>query len=115
MDLQTLREKGGFVPLAPVQREVTWQPDDGGDPVTFTVLVRKLSGADRELLRDKFTNGRSAAATVVSEAVMLGEEGKERLTYEQASQLELNLLGVLVEAFESVNPFAKKSVTAAKN
>lgn len=114
MDLKTLQEKGGFVPLEPVQREVTWTPPDG-EPVSFTVLVRTLSGADRDVLRGKITPETSAAAVVVSEGILFGEDGKERLTYEQASQLRLELLGPLVEAFESVNPFSRKAVAAAKN
>lgn len=114
MDLKTLREHGGFVPLEPVQREVTWTPPEG-DPVTFTVLVRTLSGADREILRGKLTKETSVAALVVSEGILLGEGGKERLTYAQACGLQIELLGALVEAFESVNPFSRKAADAAKN
>ena len=55
MDLRQLEEKGGFVPSAPIVKEVSWThtPLDATEEVTdtFTVHVKKLSfGAIEQLL-----------------------------------------------------------------
>jgi hypothetical protein len=108
MNLKELRERGGIVPSAPVKHEVTWTKtaDDGSpDPVTFTVYVRKHSFGTIERLfaTDGKDPERSRAAAFISESIMLGEDGSERITYEDAYQLDAGLAKVLMDAISAVN------------
>jgi hypothetical protein len=121
MDLQQLQNMGGFVPQAPEVREISWTrqgPD--GEPVTdtFTVRVKKLSAGIIERMwadAGKQPN-RSYTATLISEAILLGDEGTERISYESAFNLDPGLAEVLLEdAVHAVNPLHRRKGTAAKN
>ena len=114
MDLNRLRELGGFVPPTPEKQEVTWQPIEG-EPVTFSVHIKKLSAGTIEKLWSKTGQDRSHMAALIAEAVMLGDEGKERLSYDQAFDLDPSLAESLILAIDTVNPLKRRSVTAAKN
>lgn len=121
MDLQWLRDNGGMVPQTPVIREVSWThagPDGADVTDTFTVRVKKLSAGEVERLwvvRAKETN-RSYAAAVLSETVLLGDEGDTRLSYEDAYRLDPELAEALLEdAVHVVNPLRRRKDSAAKN
>ena len=114
MDLKTLREKGGFVPSVPEKREVSWThaADDGTEVTdTFTVFIRRMSCGviDRinARIRAEMAKGGDPVlahrALVISEAVLLGEDGTERLTYAEADNLEPALSEVLTGAINAVN------------
>jgi len=108
MNLKELRERGGIVPSAPVKHDVSWTHLDGdGEEVTdtFTVYVVKHSFGtiERLLSVDGKDPERSRSAAFISESVMLGEDGSERLTYEDAYQLDAGLAKVLMEAISAVN------------
>lgn len=112
MDLKTLREKGGIVPSAPVKQEVTWEhkAEDGSDLTdTFTVFIRRLScgviDRIRSAARDEAKGEAvlSERALIISEAVLLGEDGSERLSYEDADALEPSLAAALTAAVNAVN------------
>lgn len=113
MDLKTLREKGGFVPAVPEKREVSWTHEaaDGTEVTdTFSVYIRKVSCGviDRiqAAARAAVTGGGegiSQRALVISEAVRLGEDGSERLSYAEAEALEPSLAEVLIGAINAVN------------
>lgn len=101
MKLADLRAAGGFVSPAPVKRTVTWTPD-GRDPVTFDVWIKRRSfGAIERLFADD--DDRSKSAAYIAESIALGEHGKDKLTYEDAYQLEPSLARVLIEALNEVN------------
>lgn len=106
MDLKQLRARGGFVQAPPVPTEVTWTHNDketGEEQVdTFTVHVRRMSVGwlDRVLLPGK---DRSRTAALIAEGVLLGEDGKEQMTYEQAYLLDFDLAQALLKAFNKVN------------
>jgi len=113
MDLKTLREKGGIVPSVPVKHEVTWThaAEDGSELAdTFTVFIRRLScgvidrirAAARTAVKDGDT-ALSERALIISEAVLLGEDGSERLSYEDADALEPSLAEALTAAVNAVN------------
>jgi hypothetical protein len=113
MDLKTLRERGGIVPSAPVKREVEWKHAvDGVGEVTdtFTVHIRKLScgtidrvyAAARSVTKNKDAEI-SERALIISESVLLGDEGSERFTYEDAFNLEPSLAEALIAAANAVN------------
>lgn len=108
MDLRQLRAKGAFVKVPPVPTEVTWVHNDEetGEEMTdtFTIHVRRMSVGwlDRVFLAG---DGRhlSRTATLISEGILFGEDGKERMTYEEAYQLNFGLATALLEAFQKVN------------
>jgi hypothetical protein len=116
MDIEQLRELGGLVSPTPVEKEITWQPrnEDGsprGEPVTFTVLIKKLSSGDSERLWvvDEKARDRSSHAALLSASLMLGERF---ITYEEAFQLDPSLAVKFSEAVNQVNGW---SDAAAKN
>lgn len=108
MNLKELRERGGIVSSAPVKHEVTWDrtAEDGtADPVTFTVYVRKHSfgSIERLFAADAKDPERSRAAVFISESVLLGEDGSEQITYEDAYRLDPGLAKALMDAVSAVN------------
>lgn len=105
MDLKALQEQGGFVDEAPVKESVTWRRGDG-DEVKFDVhVVRQPFGVVDEVL--KASDGRSQSARMISNCIRLGANAKERLTYDQAFELDPTLAFALIGAINRVN--AKKS------
>jgi len=105
LNLKQLREQGGLVSLTPVAKEVTWKPPGSGDSVTFTVHIRKLSFGAVEKLWGGIEKDadKSRIASFLSTTVLLGEEGKEELSYKDAYQLEPSLATVFIEAVNAVN------------
>ena len=109
MDLNRLRELGGIVSSAPVKREVTWEHrSETGEELTdtFTVHIRKQSCGTVERLRDT-SNGqdKSWPALIISESVLLGDDGSEPIPYDLAYQLDPRLARVLIDAINEVNSF----------
>jgi len=122
MDIEKLRELGGFVSPTPVEKEVTWQPrnEDGtplGEPVTFTVRIKKLSAAassrvfakdEKDIEADRDTN-----SMLLSNSLMMQSGDDWRfITYEEASNLALTLAAKFTEAVNAANGW---SDAAAKN
>jgi hypothetical protein len=108
MNLKELRERGGFVASAPIPRDVEWKHfDEAGEEVTekFIVHVAKQSFGDIERLY-LGSDDRSKAATFISQCIRLGD-GTERMTYEDAYQLDPGLAAVLVQAANEVNQTVK--------
>lgn len=109
MNLEELRARGGFAPAAPVVREIKWSrfDDDGNliDVETVPVYVTKHSSAGLARIQRKAAKEPDSlyAALLVSECIGFGD-GSERLTYEQAIDLDPYLLLPLYEAAEAVNP-----------
>ncbi len=115
MKLDELQKIGGFVSKEPAKEELTWTPPEG-EPVTFTVFIKRLSaGAIERLWVDTRKEDRSHSAALISESVWLGEDGKERLSYDQAFQLEMTLATALLDAIDRVNPHKTRTVAAVKN
>jgi hypothetical protein len=118
MDLKQLQDLGGFVPQAPVIKEVAWSHlNDEGQEVTdtFTVHVKKLSaGMVEKLWADAGKKpDQSYAARMITETIRLGDDGMSELTYEQAYLLDPSLAETLLEQVHAVNPLNRKR--AAKN
>jgi hypothetical protein len=108
MDLNQLRERGAIVPSATVETEVSWtRPDETGRDITdtFTVHVVKHSfgTAERLVLADRKDPDFSQRAMLISESIRLGEGGSERLSYEDAYQLEPRLARAFLDAVYEVN------------
>lgn len=115
MNLKELKARGGFVSAVPVKKEVEWTHVDPqtGEEVTdkFGVFVKKQSfGAIERLFIGK--DDQSKSATFISECILLGEDGKDQMTYQDAYQLDPGLAAVLVKAINEVNQTDK---AAAKN
>ncbi len=111
--MTTLKERqklGGGVPSAPIKKDISFKLD-GDEDITATIHVKKLSSGDYENLFLGDKEKRSQTAKMISEAITLGEDGKERITFEQAYQLHPNLAGAMVNAFNEVN-LAKKTSRA---
>lgn len=106
MDLKSLKDAGGIVPSALVKRSVTWERDDG-EVLTFDIFVRRLSFGDVERVLQDEERGRSRVANLIAMAVRLGEEGSERLSYDDAFQLEPTLAKVFANAVSEVNELGK--------
>ena len=108
MDLKQLRELGGIVSSTPVKKEVTWNrtaADGSADPVTVAVHIKKLSfgSIERLFAVDEKDAERSRMASFIADTVLLGEDGQERITYEDAYQLDAGLARVLMDAISAVN------------
>lgn len=110
--LKELQAKGGFVSAVPVIRTITWKGTDPGtgEKVDYDaeIHVRRLSVGDQEALYLAVEDGKSRTAKLISTAVTLGKDGKEKITFEQAYQLDSSLATAMLEAFNEVNA-AKKS------
>lgn len=113
MDLKQLKQRGAFVPVAPVARQVEWThiDPDTGEEVTdqFTVHIRRRSygSIERIMAASMADEDRSRSAMFISDSILLGDGGKERISYEDAYQLEPSLAAVLVEAINEVNGLSR--------
>ena len=104
MNLKELMAKGGFVDVAPVSKEITWDRTVDGVPLTdtFTVFIKKQSFGAIEAIYGNETD-KSKMSKYISETVRLGAEGTEEITYEQAMQLDPGLGTLLIKAINEVN------------
>ena len=101
MKLADLKAAGGFVPSAPVAKEVEWT--HGGETLAFTIHIKRHSfGTIEQLLSDK-NDDKSRSAAYIAESILLGDGGKEKLSYGDAYALEPSLAAVFIKAINDVN------------
>jgi hypothetical protein len=116
--LNELKSKGGLVPDAPIRKTITFDSTDHAtgatEQVEANIFVRQLSVGEYEALFFAQDDKRSRTAKIISEAIRLGESGKERISFEDAYKLTPSLAGAMVEAFNEVN-IAKKSSRPVKD
>lgn len=117
MDLKQLRARGAFIPLAPVVRSVTWaRHDEAGEPVsdTFDVHIVKHSAGSIDRLRSDASENpdRLWGPLFLSESIRLGDDGSERLSYDDAFRLDPGLARLLIDEINVVN---STGGAAAKN
>jgi len=105
--LKELRGLGAFVSDKPVRKDITFKLDDDIEH-TFTIHVKKLSIGDYEALFLSGKDERSNTARMISSAVTVGDDGKEKIGFEDAYRLHPSLAGAMVTAFTEVNS-SKKS------
>jgi len=92
-----------------VPTEVTWvhNDDESGEEMvdTFIVHVRRMSVGwlDRVLQPGTGAIDRSRTASLISEAILFGENGEEKISYADAYQLDFGLAAALLGAFSKVN------------
>ncbi len=105
MNLSELKTKGGFVPLAPVKREVVWKrKNDAGEEeeLKFFVFVKKHSfGTIEQIWSGEQDKSKSAA--YIAQSIRLGDKGQEEMSYEDAYQLDTGLATVFISAINEVN------------
>lgn len=102
VSLKSLKAMGAVVDAAPIPRDITFTLDDGVER-TFTIHVRRLSIGDFEKLQHVPGDDRSQFATVISNAVHLGEGGKEIIPYTAAYQFHPALANAMVHEVNEVN------------
>lgn len=106
MKLSELKEKGGFVSAKPVKKDVVWKRKVDGEEVedSFSIFVRPMSYGDIEkIFIDPKDEERSRTAALLAESVLLGDDGKERLSYTDAYQLCPSLAAALSKVVSEVN------------
>lgn len=110
LDVAALQENGGIVSNVPVKKVITWKRvNDDGDEVEskFVVhVVRQSFGFVERLFTT--ADDKSRSATFISEAIRLGKNGKQRLSYDQAYQLHPTLAQELVRVINEVNGVGTK-------
>lgn len=106
--LEQLSTTGAFVPTAPVKTEITFTLDDGIQH-TGDIFVKRLSIGDHEKLFMGAPDKESRTALVISEVITLGENGKERISFNKAYQLHPSIAGAMLNAFNEVNKGGPKN------
>lgn len=104
MNLSDLTAKGGFVALAPVQKEIAWVKKVEGveETLTFNVFVKRRTFGSIERVFSG-AEDRSKAALFIAESIRLGDDASEALTYEQAYNLDPDLASLFLKAINEVN------------
>ena len=109
--MKELKAKGGIVSSVPVKKEIKFKLD-GDDEFTASIFVKKLAIGDYESLFLVDGEERSRTAKIISEAVTLGDDGKEKISFKDAFQLHPALAGAMIVAFNEVNAAKKSSAPA---
>lgn len=95
-----LKAAGAFVSSALVAKEVKWSRGD--EEMVFTIHVKRQSFGAMEKLFSA-DGDQSKSAKFISECVFLGDSGEERISYEDAYQLDPGLAAVFAQAVNEVN------------
>jgi len=110
MSIAGLKKIGGVLTGQAIERNIKWtNVDDDGKKTEheFTVGVVKLGLAATERIWAPVQNGdeeRSSWAMLICETIRLGDKFDERISYEDACNLNPSLFSALSEAANSVNP-----------
>lgn len=109
--LKELQALGGFVPSKPIRKEIKFTLNE--EELSAVIHVKKISIGEFEALFLGDKEERSRTAKAISVAILLGEDGKEAISFEMAYQLEPSLAGAMFAAFNEVN-MQKKASRPAK-
>ena len=114
MKLAELEARGGMVDRSLVKKNITWKRVDADgkeDLVDFDIFIRKNSFGiiDSQL---RVSDERSKSAQLISNGIMLGDDGEEAITYDQAFRLEPTLAYQMVQAFMEVNKIGQSAPKA---
>lgn len=104
-----LKKVGGILTGEVIERPVEWATlDKDGKEVThkFIVGIVKLGIAATERIYAS-NKEQSRWAMMVHEAIRLGADFKQRISYEDACNLDQGLFAALSEAAASINPKAE--------
>src|SRR5690606_10246219 len=101
MDKKRLKARGGFVSALPAKFPVEWAhiTPEGEDVVDkFDIHIFPRSAGLMNQIRTLSKEGKDERLLTISACVGLGEDGRERLTYEEAQELDDGLQLVLISA-----------------
>jgi hypothetical protein len=102
--LKDLIDMKAFIPDELVPRQITFDLDDGKGAQTFDIFVRRMSiGVHEAIWADGGSLNPSKTARLLSEAIRLGEKGEEKLTYQQAFELNAKIALEMSKAITDVN------------
>lgn len=105
--LHDIQKLGGFVAEKPVRKDIHFEID--GQQFDATIHVRQLGIGGYESIFKDDADKQSQSARAISEAISLGQDGKERLSFDDAFRLKQNLGAAMLEAFHEVNAPKKAS------
>lgn len=108
LTLNDLKTSGGFISSAPVKRTITFTLDDGV-PRTGEIYVKRLSIGDHEKMFLSANDKQSRTALLISEVITLGEDGKEKISFEKAYQLHPALAAEMIKEYQAVNNGGEKN------
>jgi len=107
--IKELTEMGAFVPDDLVKKTIKFKLTDEGEELEATVHVRQLSiGAHEDIFRAD-PDQRSTTAKLLSEAIRLGPDGKERMSYQQAYKLHPKMARAMAKAIAEANGTDRKN------
>lgn len=109
INLKQLNDLGAFVSEELVPREIKFKLDDDGEEVTAQIMVRRLSIGHYESMWADIKEDTSKTARMLAESIRLGENGTEKMTYEQAYQLHAKIALAMSEAVAAVNGGERKN------
>lgn len=101
MDKKSLKARGGFVSGKPIKRSVEWAhvTPEGEDVVDkFDIYIYPRSAGVMNQIRTLAKEGKDERLLTISACVGLGIDGQERISYEEAQELDDGLQLVLVSA-----------------
>lgn len=104
--LQQLRTLGAFVPDKPIKQTITFKLD-GEDTLTADIFVKKLSVGDYEKLFLAAPDDKSRTAKIIADAITLGDDGKEKISFVDAYKLHPGIAVEMVNAFNAINGASK--------
>ena len=109
INLKQLNELGGFIPDEMVKKEIKFKLDEGGDEIVAEIFVKRLSIGNHEAIWANAGEDTSKTAKMLSEAIRFGEDGKEKLTYEDAYRLHPSIALAMSQAIGEVNGGDRKN------
>ncbi len=108
LNLSDLNNAGGFISDQPIKRTITFKLDDGVEH-TGDIHVKRLSIGDHEKLFMSVTDKQSKTALLISHVITLGEDGKERISFEKAYKLHPALAAEMIKEYQAVNNGGEKN------
>lgn len=102
MQLKDLEAMGGVLSDAPVEKEIKFKLDDDTEHAA-TIFVKRLGLGEYERLMTGESVEWGTSARIISEAISLGEKGKEKIPVQKAFRLHKGLAQAMLEAFKEVN------------
>jgi hypothetical protein len=108
--LKELKAMGAFTSDKPVRKEIKFTFN--GEDLSAVIHVKHLGIGEYEALFLGDEDNRSRTAKAISQAVTLGEDGKEKISFQDAYRLDPAWAGAMLTAFNEVNT-PKKSLRPA--
>lgn len=108
-NLKDLRRLGGFISDELVKREISFRLTDDSEELTATIFVRRLSIGIHEAIWAGDKPDVSKTAKLLAETIRLGENGEEKMSYEEAFSLHPRIALAMSTAISDVNGGERKN------